>query len=183
MDTHELCGRSLWEPNEKELPCEVRQHFLLNPNRKRIFELIQSRPGINQNQLTETLNLNTGTIIYHLNLLKKSSHIITVAPFKTSKKHCFTRDNYHLWEAEPFRVLFGRATPWRVALYLVQNPGATTKEIAVHLEKSVPTIQRHIHRLQEACLIGHTRLDRTVVYHAQPRLVDWMKQVQGEVKL
>lgn len=180
METHETCVPPPREPAEDKTPPKVRNNLRLTPIRKRIVEQVQDKPGINQNQLTQTLSVSSSTINDHLIFLNKTGHVITVIRSQTSEKLCFTPENYHVWKAEPFRVLLGRATPRKVALYLTQNPGATTKQIALDLGISISTIQRHLRRLKDADLICGTRIARMVLYHARRSLVEWMRWVQKE---
>lgn len=179
MATPEPCHETCPPPPTTTLPPEVAEVFLENPTRRRLIELIQQCPGMNKNQIADTLQLNASTVTHHLERLNETGHIITIAPKMTNQKFCFTPDNYHLWNHKDFRILLGRATPWKVALYLAQNPGATTKQIAQDLNRSVPTIQRHIRDLQSNRLIHSTRIDRDVHYHADQNLVEWMQRMEG----
>jgi predicted transcriptional regulator len=179
MAMPEPCGRSPRPPKPiRKLPPEVLEAFLHNPTRKRIVDLIQEKPGMNQNQVAEALETSTSTITYHLHRLKKSGHLIIVKPPKGKQKLCFTPENIHHWQQEDFRILLGRGTPQRVAGYVTLNPGATTKQIAKELKLSVSSVQRHIRSLQDRRLVHSTRIDRDVLYHADPELVEWVERVQ-----
>ncbi len=180
MDTLDPGGRSRRDPCKDDLPSVVRDAYLGNHYRRRIVQLVQTHPGVNQNQIAERLGCTASTVTYHLDRLEKSSQIIIVTPQENNQKRCFTPDNVHLWQSKRFRLLLGRDTPLKIARYVTRNPGVTTRQIAEELDFAVTTIQGHIRQLREAHLVQDTRLDRNIIYHARPLLVEWMESVEGE---
>lgn len=179
MDTPDPGRRSRQDPCEDDLPPVVREAYLGNDYRRRIVQHVQSHPGVNQNQIAESLGCTASTVTYHLVRLEETRQIIIITPQETTQKRCFTPDNVHLWQSERFRLLLGRDTPLAIARYVTRNPGVTTRQIAKELDRAVTTIRSHIRQLREAHLVQGTRLDRDIIYHARPPLVEWMKSVEG----
>lgn len=170
------------DPKEKPMPEGFVTLLLRNPARAAIIRLLRRRPGMNKHQLAKETGIHVNAVGFHVDRLVKAGLLEVRPGAKGREKLCFTPENVHLWENPATRALYGRGPARQVALYVAQNPGAGVKDACKMLEMSVHTVRRHIRELEEAELIQRMRIERQVVYHAEPQLISWAESV-GEDSL
>lgn len=162
------------DPDEREGESQSQQEALLrNEVRARIVRELGRTPGLNKNQLRERLDVHPNLVQFHVERLEEGGLVVTKPSAQGKEVLCFREEDTHLWEDESTRILFGRRRSRQVALYVSDNPGAPTSEIAAFLDLSPVTVRHHLRTLIEHDLVERVRLGRKVEYHPQPRLQDW----------
>ncbi len=150
--------------------------LLRNPTRSKIMELLTKKPGMNKHQLAKALGMNLTGVKFHVQRLAEIGQVETRTGMGRETL-CFTADNIHLWDDRSTRILFGRGPPRDVAMYLAEHPGAGADQISDALDLSLHTVRRHIRALEECELVQRTRVDRKVIYQAEPSLMEWIEKV------
>lgn len=175
MPTPDGNGASGPDDDRSEVPDVFVEALLRNPHRQRIVELLTQAPGMNKNQLAEALGIYANALDFHLERMEEMGLVHLRESPRGREIVCFTADNVDLWEDERTRVLFGRSPVQRVAIYLAENPGASTADIASALDVSPVTVRHHLRTLEESELVQRLRIGRDVIYSAVPevaRLID-----------
>lgn len=130
---------------------------------------------MNKHQLSKVIGITPHAIDFHIGRMEEYG-LVETRPAATNDREalCFTKENVDLWDNESTRILFGRGAPRPVAAYLAKHPGANVVELSEALGLSVTTVRRHLRILQEAQLVQQLRIDRDVIYHAEPELAHWI---------
>lgn len=84
-----------------------------------------------------------------------------------------------LWTDEFTRILFGRRQSRAVALFLAENPGKTTRQIAQALRISPVTARHHLRTLMEHGLVHRYPAGQTKIYEPDDALTTWVRD-EGE---
>lgn len=154
--------------------------LLENEARSEIIELLRQRPGMNRNQLAKKLGIHASAVGYHIRRLAAIDLVETRPATQGREQLCFATGDAHLWDDEGTRVLYGRGLPRKVAIYLVEHPGADVHEIARGLCESEHTVRRHLRTLQECELVARTQVRKRVHYHPESRLEQWVELVRKD---
>lgn len=154
--------------------------LLENEARSEIIEHLRERPGMNRNQLAKKFGIHASVVGYHIRRLATIGLVETRPATKGREQLCFATEDAHLWDDEPTRVLYGRGLPRRVAIYLVEHPGADVHEIARELCESEHTVRRHLRTLQECELVARAQVKKRVHYLPESRLEQWVELVRKD---
>lgn len=160
-----------------EVPDAVRERVLEHPTREAIVDLLEARPGMNKNQLCETLDLHSNLLNFHLRKLQDINAVATRPSAQDREILCFLREDLGLWENDSTRILFGRSPVRHVGLFLADNPGASTREVADALRMSPVTVRHHLRTLLDFDLIQRFRAGRVFVYQPDEELEAWVADV------
>lgn len=135
---------------------------------------------MNNNQIAKALGLRPTLVIFHADRLEEVGLLERRAGWSGRETYLFTPENAHLWEEESTRLLYGRAPVRPVALYLADNPGAQTHEIAEVLGMSVRTAREHVRILHERGLVDRVQVEQWFEYYADESLVTWAHEMAGD---
>jgi DNA-binding MarR family transcriptional regulator/WD40 repeat protein len=130
----------------------LRKNELLDQDtRSLIYRHIMENPGDNYNKIRETLNLNNGTLAYHLKTLERENYI------KSMRDGRYKR--FYPVDVKVQRVNgFGTGSvQGRIMVYLMGNPGLSQREISGALNLSQQVVSYHLKFLIET---GHIRARR-----------------------
>ena len=116
-------------------------------NRNRIYEYVIKFPGLHLCELVRKLDIPKSTLNYHLRYLEKHGFIV-----KRSNKR-FVR--YYAMQQidtleKKYLNLLRQETPYKIILYLFQNPESSLTSISRSLDKHPTTITFHLLKLDEA---------------------------------
>lgn len=164
---------------QKVPPPTFVEMLLKNPFRMKILRLLEQDPGMNKHQLAVVLGLRVGAIEFHVDRLVAAG-LIETRPGPGRETLCFRTQDATLWDDPATRMLYGRGPAKQVALFLAGHPGVGSQEVAETLDLSIHTVRRHLQLLQENELIQKMRVERQVVYHAEPTLLEWIEAAQKE---
>lgn len=129
-------------------------HRLLEqPMRRRLLDLIASRPGIHGSELSRESGEPWGTVQYHLSLLHKSALVHTL---ETGRER-----RYFLPELEPSRArllaLMNQGRRPEVAQFIRDNPGARQIDVCEALDVSRKTFRGAVQPLVAEHLVQERR--------------------------
>jgi len=123
---------------------DVLDHF----TRGRIYGYIQANPGDHLNSIKRALELNNGSLVYHLNTLEKNGYIYSKID-RSYKRFYPTRTKL------PERNISELTRIQRDIVEVINaNPGISQKEIATKLDISKQLVNYHVKILQDAGCIN-----------------------------
>lgn len=156
---------------------ELQSALLRNPNRKAIVEQLGKTPGLNKNQLRKKLGLLPNLLDFHLDRLEEHGLVVMKDSAQEKETLCFLRSDEELWSDEETRIMFGRRSTRDIGLFIAENPGAETEEIADAVGLSEVTVRHHLRTLKEHGMIQRVRLGRSFEYHPSDVLEVWNERV------
>jgi DNA-binding transcriptional ArsR family regulator len=141
-----------------------RRSVLDNLNRKNIFEYIKSHPGIHFNELLRELDMQPGSMSYHLNVLEKKEFVKSIQD-----------GNYRRF------FMYGAKTDFKIALTSIQlriisivdkKPGISQVKISKTIGKNRMLVNYHIKILRDAGILNIERSGReTLCYTTSAAMV------------
>lgn len=173
------------DPSEQE-----REHPALEqPTRRRIYQQIGEKPGLNGNQLRRSLDISTGSLLHHLDRLEDEELIVRLEGDEGQEVIHFQAEDAALGQDERTRMLFGHPATRRVAMLILEHPGITRKQLSRRLEVSPASVTYHIKKLDKEDLIVETSAEnaddegeqrpgpRAHTYESAQRLEAWSEEV------
>lgn len=148
--------------------------------RCKIVEAIKETPGMNKNQLRKELGIGMKILDHHLRELTHAELVLRRASAQGKEHLYFHPDDEELWENPRTRIMFGRCATRNVGLYISENPGATTKEIAEALGIAPVTVRHHLRTLRDHQIITSAKVGRSYEYHPLRELREWVDE-HGDV--
>lgn len=142
--------------------------------RSSIYTMVGERPGSNKNQLAKGLNIYHNHLDYHVSRLE-THDLVVERPGGKGDVIVFRTEDAHLWEDPKTRILYGRSPTRDVALYISQNPGTSSQEIADAHDASVNMARYHLRRLKDHDLLEMLNVGRRSEYHPAPALDEWVE--------
>lgn len=136
------------------------QNYDESENRRLVYDYIKKNPGAHLRMITRELQMGMGATQHHLDVLEKSSKII-------SKRINIYRHYYavEVLEAEHNILAFLRQETARdILLFLMEHPHSTQSDIMNFKNFSAPTISWHMSRLEESGLVNSIKEGRTIRY-------------------
>lgn len=118
-------------------------------NREDILRYILDNPGSTMDLISRDLNINRGTLRYHLDVLLKKGSIISRDVAR--KKEFFHVDRIHKTRARN-NIKLGRSET-RVLNIIKGNPGCTKKEIRKMSDLSLKSLNKALKLLKENGMI------------------------------
>lgn len=167
-----------WRTGE-DVPGFVQDELLEHPLRKGIIDALEKTPGMNKLQLCRELDTYPNLLNFHLNQLEEARLVVTRPGAQGNEVLCFLWEDAALWENPRTRVLFGRQPIRKVGLYLADNPGSKTRQIAKALEVSPVTVRHHLRTLRDHDLVDRYRAGRRFLYAASEDLTSWASEMAG----
>ncbi|WP_342303876.1 winged helix-turn-helix transcriptional regulator [Methanolobus sp. ZRKC5] len=122
--------------------------------RKRIFEMIQSSPGIHMRELERTLDIAVGNLQYHLHYMEKKNLI------STHKDEQFVRyfvKNKEL-DADDRKVMsfLRKKACSHILVTLMEAPGMNNKDLSSAIGLSPSTVSWHLNKLVASGIVQKT---------------------------
>ncbi|MFI5420344.1 MAG: winged helix-turn-helix transcriptional regulator [Nitrososphaerales archaeon] len=139
-------------------------------NRERILQFITRHPGVHLREIKRGVNLAMGMIQYHLTVLEKDRRIV---PLRSGIYKRFY-PNFVFGDSQ--MVLLGalsQEVEREIILFIIQNPGATQKDIAGFANISPPTINWHMKKLISLGIVEEKHTGTFVKY--------WVKGDHGQI--
>lgn len=120
--------------------------------RSKILDYIEKDGAVHLRGLSRALNINRGTMNYHLNILEK---------FKMIKSSKFGRFKV-FYSNSGHNGLYIDGTAEKILEYVRDNPDSTAGDIATNLRISPSSVSHHIKNLEEKGLIYVNRKGREI---------------------
>lgn len=147
--------------------------MLSHPVRAKIVGTIEAKPGMNKNQICRALDLHFNLLEHHLARLEDAGLTVTLPSAQGQETLVFAAEDADLWENPRTRILYGRSPTRHVGLYVADNEGASTKEIARAIGRSTVTIRHHLGTLEEHRLVLRYKAGRSHLFAPSEELEDW----------
>ena len=129
--------------------------------RKRLFEYVETNPGIHFRQLARDLNMETGLLQYHLRELEEYN--VLESEIYQGKRRVFVARTLNDREKSILAVLRYETTR-RILFYLLRNGPARNGDIADAVEMTPATISWHLSNLVEEGVVEEVKEGRTTLY-------------------
>lgn len=142
-----------------------KEKTLDNYIRGQIHGYVLAKPGCHYNQIKQTLNLNNGTLAYHLRKLEREEFI------KSERDGMYKRF-YPIGLKIPKRTIKLSAMQKRILEAIAMNPGISQKEVANEVGISAPAVIYHIGVLSGAKLVKREKKGSRVEYKIIDRSED-----------
>lgn len=162
---------------EEGVPDFVQDRLLEHPTRQAIVDLLAKRPGMNKSQICKELDLRANVVDHHIEKLEEAQLVVTEESENGYETLCFRLEDAMLWADDRTRVLYGRRGVRAVGLFLAENPGATTREIAEALHLTTVTIRQHLRTLMCHGLVERYPAGQTNLYKPATVLEEWACEV------
>ena len=130
-------------------------------NRELIQRYIQDHPASHLRKISKDLSLGMGDTQHHLNSLERSCLVKSrrIGIYKAYYDVSVFKER-----DESILAVFQQDTPRSILLYLIENSGATQREIANRVGFSAPTVNFHMSRLIQLGLVARHKDGRNVKY-------------------
>lgn len=164
-------------PGRQEDLDEAQRSALRHETRRAIFETVARTPGLNKSQVARRTGVDRSVADDHLERLEAYDLVELLPGARKNEVLCFHPDHAYLWQDERTRLLYGQPPTRQVALYLLENPAATTEDIAKTMDAARRTIRDRLAELRDRSLAEAHRFRRRVEYHPTRDLEAWAEDV------
>ncbi|MCK9579998.1 MAG: winged helix-turn-helix transcriptional regulator [Methanoregula sp.] len=152
---------------------------LEEPTRARIFNAIKEDPGIHFNALRHLIDINRGTLRYHLAILILTKKITCVRDGIFSR---YLPKEFEISRNDTIVVCRFRSGPDRAMLtYLINHPNATQQEIGSAIGISPPVISWRVQRLLHEGIVNIDRQGRTVRVALTNEAEESIRKIQNSI--
>lgn len=131
-----------------------------NENRKRIYDIIKSNPGMCIKDIARESEMGWGTVVYHISRLKRDNMI--VISFSGKHRYLFENGGRYRQEERMLMSASKNETTARVIEFIKNNPGTTQKGIGNALRCSSALVSWHVSKLEQAGMVSKERVGKTV---------------------
>lgn len=143
------------------MPLPSAERLLLLENRRRIYDRVREVPGIHLRALQRDLSMPLGTLEYHLYQMEKES-LLAIRDHGRFKSY-FTQEALDRRDRDVLYYL-RQEMPRRIALQIVDAPGISFKELALHMPISASTLSFHLKKLVAAQVVQEQPVGREKTY-------------------
>jgi len=129
--------------------------------RRRIFQHVTRAPGIHLRELMRAVDLQPGSVEYHLAQLEKAG-LLTAQDEGGRKRYFVVAQVSH-----PDKAVLGllrQATPRRLLLLLLERPGRSFQELHREVGGAKSTLSFHMRKLTESGLVAVEQTGREHMY-------------------
>ncbi len=136
-------------------------HGLLeNVNRRDIFRLICSNPGINYRELMRRIGCSNGTISYHLHLMERAG----IVRWRTNGR----RKEYYVGDLRWGGMALSRMQR-RILVFLAENPGLSPVELSGRLDISRQWVSQNLGLLRVKDIVACRSVGKRRYYYVTGR--------------
>jgi len=156
----------------------IAKHAALeHETRTAIYNHIIAHPGIRLGTLTRDLEVNRGTLRYHLGKLQEFGMIATAA-VEGQMGYFENRRKYSALEAKVLIHLRNQNTRELLAI-LLESPGASRGEVATRLGIAGPSVSWHMRRLKADGIVLQEKIGGDVRYSLSGEAVAFIGEQTG----
>lgn len=148
------------------------RNVLDNKNRDEVYICIQDHPGIRMRSLSRLMNINIGTVRYHVAILCKTGKVRSE---QNGKETNYYINGGPLTELE--KKIAGNLYNHpknHIIGFIFQNPGCKRKDIASALIISGPNLTWHMNYLIQKDIVRHKKDGRYIRYYLSPDIEDYV---------
>jgi predicted transcriptional regulator len=151
-------------------------NILKNSTRLKILDYIKKNPGVSFGVLSEEIDVNRGTLSYHLRILKLYNKIKIHDEDKRYKKYF---ENHMKFNDDEMKILkyLKQDTPRRIIENLIEHPGISRKDISKAIGISAPAITQHMEYLRTDGVIKTEKEGQFNKYYVSTKAMQIMQNV------
>ncbi|WP_422656666.1 winged helix-turn-helix transcriptional regulator [Methanomicrobium antiquum] len=152
---------------------------ILNNNfRNEIYVYIVQNPGAYFTEIENALQINRGTLNYHIRILKQEHLIVSL--LKNGRNFYFENSGCYTHSEMVIIVSLKSETSYTICEYLLKTPGASRNDIAEKVQTTCSTVSWHMGRLSVAGVLLSTKCGRVASYRLSPSAVKMMDKLTTE---
>lgn len=130
--------------------------------RRRIFQFIRERPGTFSRELERELDMQTGVLQYHLNLMEGLG--IITSQGDGFRRRYFVSQDVSVQDRRVLSVLKLK-TPRRIVLHLLQHPNSSFDQVLSQFTFSKGALSFHMKKLVESGIVTPARSSGGTLYY------------------
>lgn len=155
--------------------------ILHNQNRRKIFETVQSNPGIYFNDLCRMTGINRGTVKYHLVMLELTRNVSILSGAGSDR---YFENNGHYSDIERHILRHLRQETSRKIIRIVfEMPGISQTDVAERVGISAPSVSWHMSSLVSEGIITMQKAGRQVRYRISESANSVLRKYWGAVPI
>jgi len=138
-------------------------------NKVRVYDYIKNHPGSHLRKISKELDMTTSDTQYWCNKLEKMASVNSrrLGLYKTYYPASILGERH-----ENILAILQQKTPRNIVLYLMENSGATQKDLAQYTGFAGATINWHMSRLIEMGIVYSSREGKFVKYYIRGDIAD-----------
>lgn len=143
--------------------------LIIPKNKVRVYNYIKNHPGSHLRKISKELDMTTSDTQYWCTRLEKTALVRSrrLGLYKTYYPTSILGQRH-----ENILAVLQQKTPKKIILYLMENSGASQKDIAQHTGFAAATISWHMSRLIEFGLVYGTKKGKFVKYYIRGDIAD-----------
>ncbi len=151
-------------------------NLLKNSTRLKILNYIKKNPGASFGVISKEIDVNRGTLSYHLKFLKSYQKIMVHDGDRRYKKYF---GNHMKFDDDEMKILtyLKQDTPRRIIENLMASPGISRKDISKAIGISAPAISWHMEHLSEDGIIKMEKDGQFNKYYVSAKAIQIMQNV------
>jgi predicted transcriptional regulator len=143
--------------------------LIIAKNKVRVYEYIKNHPGSHLRKISKELDMTPSDTQYWCNRLERMALVRSrrLGLYKAYYPASILGERH-----EHILAILQQKTPRIIVLYLIENSGASQKDIAQHTGFAAATISWHMSRLIEFGLVYSSRKGKFVKYYITGDIAD-----------
>jgi predicted transcriptional regulator len=143
--------------------------LIIPKNKVRVYDYIKNQPGSHLRKISKELNMTPSDAQYWCNRLEKTALVRSrrLGLYKTYYPASILGERH-----EYILAILQQKTPRIIVLYLIENSGASQRDIAQHTGFAAATISWHMSRLIEFGLVYSSKKGKFVKYYIRGDIAD-----------
>jgi len=139
----------------------MNEDLLALETRRKIYNLIEKKPGLHKREIARAVGMSLSTIDYHLHYMEKRG--LVEARIDGKYKRYFVKKDGRKEDRKIFSML-RQEVPRRILIFLLSHPKAIHKEICHHIGKAPSTISFHMKKLVKEGLVEELSMGKEKAY-------------------
>src|SRR5215467_8581596 len=143
--------------------------FITPKNKVRVFDYIKNHPGSHLRKISKELDITPSDTQYWCNRLERMALVRSrrLGLYRTYYPASILGERH-----ENILAILQQKTPRNILVYLLENPGASQKDLAQHTGFAAATISWHMSRLIEIGIVYSSKEGKFVKYYIRGDIAD-----------
>lgn len=156
-------------------------HITDNPStggllkRKKIFSFIKTNPGACISEIANNMDINRGTLRYHLAFLEEKNVVETYRD--QGKKRYFQNNSSYSENEKIILSILQNEIPRKIVFKVLSEEYKTNKELAREIGISYNTIRWHMEKLDELGVFEKNKVGKNIKYSIAPIYRDSLEKM------
>ncbi len=141
----------------------MKEDNLALETRKKIYNLIESSPGLHKREIARELGMSLSTIDYHLHYMEKRKMVVAKSDGKYKRYFPKRELEMNIWDRKILSML-RQEVPRKILMFLLLHPRAIHKEVCEYVGKAPSTVSFHMKKLIREGLVEEISLGKEKAY-------------------